>query len=176
MSLENLSPEARDELAALAQRLADNPETRKDFLRMTKKVNPDLPIPELEIDDRTNSAIETMRKENEAIRAKLQAKEAQEMLDKRRQSLVKKGLVDNEDEIDAVEKLMLEKKIADHETAAQYHQWMKQAAVPTSSGYNPSAVKQFDLNKYWKNPVNAARDEAANALRDLRKPQRPIGL
>ena len=47
MSLENLSPEARDELAALAQKLADNPETRKDFLRMTKKVNPDLPIPEL---------------------------------------------------------------------------------------------------------------------------------
>jgi hypothetical protein len=53
---------------------------------------------------------------------------------------------------------------------------MKQAAVPTSSGYNPSPVKQFDLNKYWKNPVNAARDEAASALRDLRKPQRPIGL
>ena len=86
MSLENLSPQARDELAALAQRLADNPETRKDFLRMTKKVNPDLPIPELEIDDRTSSAISQMRQENDAIRAKLQAKEAQEMLDKRRQS------------------------------------------------------------------------------------------
>jgi len=32
------------------------------------------------------------------------------------------------------------------------------------------------LGKYWKNPAGAARDEAANALRDLRKPQRPIGL
>jgi hypothetical protein len=53
---------------------------------------------------------------------------------------------------------------------------MKQAAEPTPSGYNPSAVKQFDLGKYWKNPASAARDEAANALRDLRKPQRPIGL
>jgi septal ring factor EnvC (AmiA/AmiB activator) len=176
MSLENLSPEARDELAALAQRLADNPETRKDFLRMTKKVNPDLPIPELEIDDRTNSAINQMRQENDSIRAQLKAKEAQEMLDKRRQSLVKKGLVDNEDEIDAVEKLMLEKKIADHETAAQYHQWMKQAAVPTPSGYQPSAVKQFDLNKFWKNPANAAREEAVRALNDVRKPMRPIGL
>lgn len=176
MSLENLSEEARNELAALAQRLADNPETRKDFLRMTKKINPDLPIPELEIDDRTNSALSQMRQENDAIRAKLQAKEAQEMLDKRRQSLVKKGLVDNEDEIDAVEKLMLEKKIADHETAAQYHQWMKQAAVPTPSGYNPSAVKQFDLNKFWKNPASAAREAAASALNEIRKPMRPIGL
>jgi len=143
---------------------------------MTKKVNPDLPIPELEIDDRTTSALTQMRQENEAIKAQLKAKEAQEMLDKRRQSLVKKGLVDNEDEIDAVEKLMLEKKIADHETAAQYHQWMKQAAVPTPSGYQPSAVKQFDLNKFWKNPNTAAREEAVRALNDVRKPMRPIGL
>ena len=176
MSLENLSEEAQKELAALAQRLADNPKTRKDFLRLTKQVNPDLPIPELEIEEKTNSAIDLMRQENEAIKAKLQAKEAQEMLDKRRQALVKKGLVDNEDEIDAVEKLMLEKKIADHETAAQYHQWMKQAAVPTPSGYQPSAVKQFDLNKFWKNPASAARDEAVKALNEVRKPMRPIGL
>lgn len=176
MSLENLSEEARNELAALAQRLADNPKTRKDFLRMTKQVNPDLPIPELEIEEKTNSAIDQMRQENEAIKAKLQAKEAEEMLEKRRRSLVKKGLVDNEDEIDAVEKLMLEKKIADHETAAQYHQWMKQAAVPTPSGYQPSAVKQFDLNKFWKNPATAARDEAVKALNEVRKPMRPIGL
>lgn len=176
MSLENLSEEARNELAALAQRLADNPETRKDFLRMTKKINPDLPIPELEIDDRTNSALHQMRQENEAIKARLQAKEAEEKLEKIRRNLVKNGHVENENEIDAVEKLMLEKKIADHETAAQYHQWMKQAAVPTPSGYNPSAVKQFDLNKFWKNPANAAREAAASALNEIRKPMRPIGL
>ena len=176
MSLENLSEEARNELAALAQRLADNPETRKDFLRMTKKINPDLPIPELEIDDRTNSALHQIRQENEAIKAKLQAKEAEEKLEKIRRNLVKNGHVESENDIDAVEKLMLEKKIADHETAAQYHQWMKQAAVPTPSGYNPSAVKQFDLNKFWKNPANAAREAAASALNEIRKPTRPIGL
>jgi hypothetical protein len=53
---------------------------------------------------------------------------------------------------------------------------MKQAAIPTSSGYNPSPVKQFDLNRYWKNPAGAARNEAMNALNDLRRPNRPIGL
>ena len=176
MSLEDLSEDAKSELAYLARRLAENPDTRKDFLRLTKKVNPDLPIPELEIEEKTSSALDQMRRENDAIKAKLQAKEAQEMLDKRRQSLVKKGLVDSEDDIEAVEKLMLEKKIADHETAAQYHQWMKQAAVPTPSGYNPNPVKAFDLNKYWKNPGVAAREEAVKALNELRKPMRPIGL
>jgi hypothetical protein len=176
MSLENVSMEARDELAALAQQLADNPATRKDFLRMTKKVKPDLPIPELDMEDYTHNAVNKSEQRVQALEAKLRERDAVEELQKRRQSLMKKGLIASEDEVKDVEKIMLERGITSHETAAEYHQWMKQAAVPTSSGYNPSAVKQFDLNKYWKNPVNAARDEAANALRDLRKPQRPIGL
>jgi hypothetical protein len=176
MSLENLSLEARDELAALAQTLAENPETRKDFLRMTKRVKPDLPIPELDIEDYTHRAVSRSEDRVQALEAKLREKEAIEELQKRRQSLMKKGLISNESEVGDVEKIMLERGITNHETAAEYHQWMKQAAVPTSTGYNPSAVKQFDLNKYWKNPVAAARNEAMNALNDLRKPQRPIGL
>ena len=176
MSLENLSLEARDELAALAQTLAENPETRKDFLRMTKKVKPDLPIPELDIEDYTQRAVNRSEDRVQALEAKLREKEAIEELQKRRQSLMKKGLISNESEVSDVEKIMLERGITNHETAAEYHQWMKQAAVPTSTGYNPSAVKQFDLNKYWKNPIAAARNEAMNALNDLRKPQRPIGL
>jgi len=176
MSLENLSLEARDELAALAQTLAENPETRKDFLRMTKRVKPDLPIPELDIEDYTHRAVSKSEERVQALEAKLREKEAVEELQKRRTSLMKKGLISNESEIDDVEKIMLERGINNHETAAEYHAWMKQAAVPTSSGYNPSAVKQFDLNKYWKNPSAAARNEAMNALNDLRKPVRPIGL
>jgi hypothetical protein len=176
MSLENLSLEARDELAALAQTLAENPETRKDFLRMTKKVKPDLPIPELDIEDYTHRAVSRSEDRVQALEAKLREKEAIEDLNSRRRNLMKKGLISNESEVGDVEKIMLERGITNHETAAEYHQWMKQAAVPTSTGYNPSAVKQFDLNKYWKNPVAAARNEAMNALNDLRKPQRPIGL
>jgi hypothetical protein len=176
MSLENVSLEARDELAALAQQLAENPATRKQFLRMTKQVKPDLPIPELDMEDFTSNAVNKSEMRVQALEAKLRERDAVEELQKRRQSLMKKGLIANESEVGDVEKIMLERGITNHETAAEFHQWMKQAAEPTPSGYNPSAVKQFDLGKYWKNPASAARDEAANALRDLRKPQRPIGL
>jgi hypothetical protein len=176
MSLENLSLEARDELAQLAQTLAENPDTRKEFLRMTKRVKPDLPIPELDIEDYTNKAVNKSEQRVQALEAKLRERDAVEELQKRRNSLMKKGLISNESEIDDVEKIMLERGINNHETAAEYHAWMKQAAVPTSSGYNPSAVKQFNLGAYWKNPSAAARNEAMNALNDLRKPQRPIGL
>ena len=176
MSLENMSLEARDELAALAQTLAENPSTRKDFLRMTKKVKPDLPIPELELEDYTHRAVSKSEERVQQLEAKLRERDAVEELNKRRQNLLKKGKISSEDEIQEVEKIMLERGINNHETAAEYHAWMKQAAVPTSSGYNPSAVKQFDLNSYWKNPAAAARNEAVKALNDLRKPVRPIGL
>jgi hypothetical protein len=176
MSLENISLEARDELAALSQMLAENPETRKDFLRMTKKVKPDLPIPELDMEDYTRKAVGQSEARVQQLEAKLRERDAVEELQKRRNSLMKKGLIQSESDIEEVEKIMLDKKIHDHETAAQYHAWMKQAAVPTSSGYNPSPVKQFDLNRYWKNPAGAARNEAMNALNDLRRPNRPIGL
>ena len=176
MSLENLDPSARDELAALAQQLAENPETRKEFLRMTKKVKPDLPIPELELENTVNRAVAQSDQRVQQLEAKLREKEAMETLEKRRQALLEKNLIANKDEIKDVEKLMLERGITNHETAAEYHKWMKQAAVPTSSGYNPNAVKQFDLGRYWKNPANAAREEAVKAFNDLRKPTRPIGL
>ena len=176
MSLENISLEARDELAALAQQLAENPSTRKEFLRMTKKVKPDLPIPELEIEESTHAAVSKAEQRVQQLEAKLREKDALAELDKRRQALLKKGLITSEDEVKDVEKIMLERGITNHETAAEFHQWMKQAAVPTSSGYNPQVINKFDLNKYWKNPVGAARDEAMKALGDLRKPTRPIGL
>ena len=177
MSLENLSDDAKNELAALAQQLAENPETRKEFLRMTKKIKPDLPIPELEIEQYTNQAVNAAQQRVEQLEAKLRERDAMEALEKRRQNLIKKGLIDKEDDIAEVEKLMLEKGITNHETAAEYHEWMKQAAKPTpGTTWNPSPVKGFDLNKYWKAPVQAAREEAAKALNELRKPTRPIGL
>jgi hypothetical protein len=176
MSLENMSLEQRDELALLMKQLSENPETRKEALRLTKKLRPDLPMPELEIEDYTEKAVSKANQRVEELERKLQEKEAHENLDKRRNSLMEKGLIDSKSDIEEIEKIMLEKGITNHESAAEYWQWMKQAAVPTPSGYNPSPVAKFDLGKYYKNPTMAARDEAAKALSDLRKNTRPIGI
>jgi hypothetical protein len=176
MSLENISLEQRDELALLMKQLAENPETRKDALRLTKKLRPDLPMPELEIEDYTEKKVSQAQKRVEDLEAKLREKEIREELKEKRDALIKKGLIDNESDIEEVEKVMLENKIADHETAAQYWQWMKQAAAPTPTGYNPNPVAKFDLGKYYKNPQQAARDEAAKALSDLRNTRKPIGI
>ena len=176
MSLEDLSYEQRDELALLMKELADNPATRKEALRLTKKVRPNLPIPELEIEDYTEKKVSKAEERVEQLEAKLREKEALEELQKRRDRLIKKGLAQSDEDIEQIEKIMLEKKISDHETAAEYFDWMRQAAQPTPTGYNPSPLKGFDLNAYWKNPVQGARNEAAKALQELRKNTRPIGI
>jgi Cft2 family RNA processing exonuclease len=176
MSLENSSLEAQAELAALAQSLAENHETRREFLRLTKKVKPDIPIPELDLEDTVNRATRSSEERVQQLEAKLKQKEAMEELERRRRAIREKGLAQSEDDVKSIEKLMLERGITSHETAAEYHNWMKQAAEPTPSAYKPNVMKNWDLNAYMKNPVNAARDNAARALQDLRKPTRPIGL
>lgn len=176
MSLENLSLEQRDELALLMKELSENPETRKEALRLTKRLRPDLPVPELEIEDYTEKRVSQANERVAELERKLAEKEARASLQEKRDALIKKGLIDNEADIEEVEKVMLENKIADHETAAQYWQWMKQAAAPTPTGYNPNPVAKFDLGKYYKNPTTAARDEAAKALSELRNNRKPIGI
>ena len=176
MSLEDVSYEARDELASLARKLSESPETRADFLRLTKKVRPDVSMPELDIEDRTNSLLQRSEARVASLEAKLHERDAIEKLEKRRNDLMQNGFVSNRDEIQEVEKIMIEKGITNHEAAAEYHKWMKQAAVPTPTGYNPNPMKQFDLSAFRKNPVQAAREVAAQAMTEFRRPARPIGL
>ena len=176
MSLENLSLEAQAELAALAKSLAEDPKTRKQFLQLTKQVRPDVPIPEIEIEERTNAVLETANKRVESLEAKLRAKDAKEELERRRNNLRTKQLADSDADIADIEKLMIEKGIANLETAAEYHSWMKQAAAPTPSQFPQPVMSRFNTQDYMKNPVGAARDAAHAALAEFRKNPRPIGL
>jgi hypothetical protein len=176
MSLEDMSFEQRDQMALLMEELSHNPSTRKDILRLTKQIKPDLLIPELEIENTTKSYVDKLEQQLMARDAKDREQDALRDLESRRSKLMKKGLVDREEDIHEVEKIMLEKGITNHESAAEYWNWMKQSATPTPTGYNPSAVSKFDLGKYYKNPQAAARDEASKALQELRQNRRPIGF
>ena len=171
-----MSFEQRDQLALLMRELSDNPATRKDVLRLTKQIKPDLVIPELDIENTTKSYVDKLEQRLMERDAKDREQDAVRDLEARRNKLMKKGLVQSDEDIHEVEKVMLEKGITNHESAAEYWQWMKQSATPTPTGYNPSAVSKFDLGKYYKNPVGAARDEASKALQELRQNKRPIGF
>lgn len=176
MSLEDLSPDAIQELAALSKRLSEDPSTRREFLQLTKKAYPDLSVPEIEMEEATNKRVSAAEQRVLDLEQKLRQKEIKEELSKRRESLRKAGKVQSDEEIQEIEKLMTEKGIANHETAADYWQWMKQTAEPTPTGYPQPVMSRLDVKGYMKNPVGAARENAAAALAELRKNPRPIGL
>ena len=86
-SLEDLTPEARDELAQLARELADNPSTREDFLRLTKKARPSLTIDAIDIKDEVAARLEQANERVNALEGKLREKEALDTLERRRRDL-----------------------------------------------------------------------------------------
>ena len=179
-SLENLTSEARDELALLAQELAEDPATREQFLRLTKQKRQNLTIDAIDIKDEVRAEIAKIREEKAALEARLREKDALEELERRRQSLVKKGKAKSDEDVVEIEKVMLEKGITNHETAAEYFDYMKRAAAPTSiQAFDKSFMNEQardTLSKFKHNPQQAARDEAARALTELRKNPRPIGF
>jgi len=179
-SLEDLTPEARDELALLANELANNPATREQFLRLTKQARPSVMIDSIDIKDEVSKVMSEANDRVMFMENKMREREAMDELEKRRSSLLRKGKVKSEEDIAEIEKIMLEKGIQNHETAADYFQWMRQAATPTpSKTFNQNVLDETargTLEKFWKNPAAAARDEASKALNELRKNARPIGF
>jgi len=178
MSLESLTPDARDELAALAKALAENPKTRREFLKLTKTAHPDLPVPEIEIEEHTNRAVAAQEAKIAALEARLREKEAKEELARRRSVLKEKGFAENEDDIKMIEKIMVEKGINNHETAAQYIMQEKQLDRPTPVFNGSAVINKMGIQNFMKNPVAAAREQAAAAFNELRNRNRsrPIGL
>lgn len=179
-SLEDLTPEARDELALLARELAENPATRKNFLRLTKEARPNMTIDAIDMEDKIDNKSKELQERYEQLEAKMREKEALEELERRRQALIEKGKAKSRDDVKEIEKVMLEKGIQNHETAADYYEFMKTAATPTSPQvFNSSFMNETardTLSKFYKNPAVAARDEAAKALAELRKNPRPVGF
>lgn len=170
-TLEDLAPEARDELALLARQLADDPATRTSFLKLAKKARPNVPIPELDIADRITASEETTLGRMAQMEAREAERVAMDTLTQRRADVRAKYNL-SADDLKQVEKIMLEQGIQNHDTGAQFFDWQRQAATPTPTGYSPNVMDKTardTLSKFWKNPAGAARDEAANALNELRK-------
>lgn len=137
-SLENLSPEERDNLAALAQKLSTDPSTRQLFLRLSKKADPSLVIPEVDVLDTVAAAVKPHIDKIAAMEAKELEREVKERIRVRRDELRDKGYT--KDEIDSIEKLMVDKQIPNHATAAEFFSVQRQTATPTPANYTMPRV------------------------------------
>lgn len=158
-----------ERLAGLAQSLATDPETRESFLRLVKKKNPKLAIPEIDAADRAREAVaqqhSSLEKKVAELEERLQKNAAFNPLVAEREALVRAR---GEDEVKKIETLMLERKIGSYATAAEYVDLEKRVATPTQPlGLKTAAQLPKLTDTFLKNPVSGARDLAAQAVNDL---------
>lgn len=129
MSLEGKTVEEIQALAELANGLASDPKTRQGFLRLTKVMNPGTAIPEIDIPENIRNAMAEPLKQLDALTRKQAERDLRDSIEAKRSELRAKGYSDAD--IPKIEKLMVEKSIANHETAAEHMRLQDKAAVPT---------------------------------------------
>jgi hypothetical protein len=169
MSLEGKSAEEIEALANLAMNLSSNPKTRLSFLGLTKQVNPEASIPEIDIPNNLRSALDAPLKQLDALTKKMEEREVKDRIEQQRRDLMSKGIT--ADELPKLEKLMVDKGIGSHETALQYLRMEERMAEPTPATSGPRRatfdkpaipnLKDFggDMDSWSKNEAYKMIDE-----------------
>lgn len=161
-------PQVDPEIAELAGKVLGGPH-RKDFLRLVKKTDPTIPIPEVDVDEGIEARVKPLEEQIAALKDTNEKNQALLNLNTRRKPLKDKGLSDAE--IDAVEKFMVEKGIAKHETAYEFMQEQARVAKPSTpvGGIRqPMQMPEVVTKEFFKSPTTEARKVASQVLSDIR--------
>ena len=165
-SLENADP-VDVELGQLAKKLANDPATRKDFLRLLKKNNPSQPIPEIDVENSMQQFATPYINELAAMKKERMREKVEASIEQARSKLKESGYT--KEDIASIEKLMTEKQIPSHDTAAEHFRMSKQLATPTptslQTGVNTlpidrKAIKEAGGIRNWsRTEAHKAADE-----------------
>jgi hypothetical protein len=182
MSLEDLTV---DQLLAAAQQampshqllqqLANNPETREQTLRLVKKLNPALQIPEIDARDQVETKIEALKQQLLERDAKDRENQARASIEAERVRLKDQYRFTDAD-IGEVEKLMMDEHepIPSYSAAAKVYNASRQAGVPSSSNAAPPVWELPGKDTWGAGIGNRAQldkiamTEAYRALNDIK--------
>ena len=168
VSLEGMTPEAIADLATLAKAQLENPVTRQHFLRNSKVVNPNVSIPEVDIPFQVNQMIAQGRELIDAQGQEIARLKLERDIERRRDGLMQRHNLTTK-QVEEVEKMMLEKQIASHDTAAEFYLSQQQSAAPTPSMYSTNTLPKIDLKATgMRNMAQWSRSEAGKVIDEFR--------
>lgn len=166
--LEGKSASEIEALAELAESLASNPKTRRGFLSLTKQANPEAAIPEIDIPNHIGSLMAAPLERIASIEKANEDRRIRDDIEAKRRSL---GL--SNEEIEAVEKVMVEHKIADHATAKRFMDMQNKQAEPTAAS-SQAGMRRFgipvvaDMEKFKGDPKQHTYSQAYAVIDELR--------
>jgi hypothetical protein len=160
-SLEDLTPEQQQAAVNLLNFVNKNPDIAKTIRRKAKEQDPNFRAPDIEMEDKLAEQEAAHKKEIERLDSErledLKTRRRAEAHDRIRAA----GLVPED-----VEKVMVDQKIGDYDTAIRYVQQERALAKPTAESLSPHSMP--DNKDLWKNRNVYARTEAFSAINDLR--------
>lgn len=167
--LEGLDEATIKELAATAKGLAENKDTRMGFLQLVKKGNPSMTIPEIDIPESVNAQLKEEREKREVLENKFREEDVRRAIQEKRNTIMGKGIAASE--VAEVEKLMTERGIVNHETAAEFYLAQKRIATPTppaGRAYEPMTVPKLDAKPFGGNMRSLGKSMAAELFQKIR--------
>ncbi len=166
MSLEDLNPQERAYLAA-AKILFENPDVAKDAKRLLIKAKPESRVnfPDIAMQDEIAAQRAEIDKQVKELADQRAKDEVERRVEKQRAALRDQGV-----DVEALETFMKENEIYSYDKAAKIFKQVNQpaTATPASLVRNMQANADAQVKAFWKDPVKAAREEAAAAIDELR--------
>lgn len=167
MAEKSLEDMTVDEIRALAartlpayrtlQQLTTNPETRETVQRAVKKLNPNLPIPEIDAADSIRALLKTEREERLAFQQGIIEKEMRGSLEAARASAISRYNLSEADVL-KVQELMLDKDnpIPTYDAAARVFLASRESARPTPASFVPPVFTMPEKDVWGKGIGNKA--------------------
>jgi len=160
MSLEDMTEAERN--SEVLKRMMNHPELGLEAKRLWKKIEPKARFPDLELSDQVSAAT----KELEAKLEKLENERLEERVRANRDAnhkMIREAGLD----VEQVEKVMTDEKIANYGTAIKYLQGQHALAPPTPDSVTPIRMPD-ELKDIQKNPAAWARAKAHEAINELK--------
>lgn len=169
ISLEGMSPDAIQGLAMLAKGLTDDPKTRGRMLSLVKERDPGLNIPEIDLPQQFHTMLSEERGKREAIENKMREDDVRREVMQKRQEIQSKGI--SASEVVEVEKLMTERGIVNHDTAAEFYLAQKKMGEPTpppGAAYQSLTLPVIDAKPFGGNMRSWGKNQAAELFAGIR--------
>jgi hypothetical protein len=171
MSLENMTEEQRDRLAAFANKLLSDPETSRASRRLLKAKDPNFSAPDIDLEDALAAANKKNAEEVAKLREELESEKLRTTQQETEAVIRKAGF-----EPDAIYKIIKEDRVGSIPAAIELARHRAQQKATESHGvdYTDQNMRFSDQFKdIQKNPAAWARKEAHRAIDEL-KAQRGI--
>lgn len=163
-----LSKETLAEIGQLALRIRQLPdkEDRRAFAKLVRKVNPNIKFTDVDAEEAIDQRFQTIEEKMAKREQDAETKRVQDRLASEREALIGQY---NEDQIKAIEKIMLDRGLSSYEDAAILYAHFNPPTRPDIGG-RPQQSFELPSDKDWlTNPKKKAVSTAFDVIDEIKR-------